>query len=159
MVDISMAGATIDIFTQNGTKITGISEFSDEGTPVEIPDFDIADGNMNLNGLLVTWTKAQAAEFSITLIPNSNSDRILSNFLRMHAIGGKGSIPEAFITQLVLHVPQDMTTSATGKKSSHSYVFSNGRMRRGSPAIGSNAEGKMSARTFNFIFEKVDSNL
>lgn len=155
MVDISMAGASIDIFFYDGTKLYGINEFSDEGTPVDIPDFDIADGNMNLNGLLVTWTKAQAVEFSITLIPNTDSDRILSNFLRAHAIGGKGSIPEAFIKELVLHTPSNLKVSATGVKGDHTYTFTDGRMRRGSPALGSNAEGKMSARTFNFIFEKV----
>lgn len=159
MVDISMAGATIDIFAQDGSKLVNIGEFSDEGTPIDIPDFDIADGNMNLNGVLVTWTKAQAVEFNITLIPNSESDRLLSNFLRMHAIGGKGAIPEAFIKQLVLHTPKSMATSSTYNKGDHTYTFTNGRMRRGSPAIGSNAEGKMSARTFNFIFEKVEASL
>lgn len=156
MLDISMAGATVSISGADGTSINNINEFTDEGNPIEIPDMDIADGNMNLNGVLVTWTKAQAAEFSFSLIPNSPSDRALSSFLARHAIGGKGAIPEAFISTLVLNIPANINQSATGSKGFKSFVFSNGRMRRGSPGLGSNAEGKMSARTFNFIFERVD---
>lgn len=155
MLDISMAGATVSISAADGTAIHNINEFTDEGSPIEIPDIDIADGNMNLNGVLVTWTKAQAAEFSISLIPNSRSDRELSAFLIRHAIGGKGGIPEAFISTLTLNIPANINSSATGNKGTQSFTFNNGRMRRGSPGIGSNAEGKMSSRTYNFIFEKI----
>lgn len=157
MIDISMAGAKIILTHQDGSKLV-INEFTDDGNPVEIPDFDIADGNMNLNGILVTWTKAQAVEFNISLIPNSPSDIILSNYLRSRAIGGKGAIPEAFINSMVLCVPSAIGVSATDNKGTRFFTFTNGRMRRGSPALGSNAEGKIQSRTYNFIFERVDAS-
>ena len=53
MVDISYAGAKVYLSTRSGDKVGPITEFSDEGSPVEIPDIDIADGNMNLNGILI----------------------------------------------------------------------------------------------------------
>ena len=157
MIDISMAGAKIILTHTDGSKLV-INEFTDDGNPVEVPDFDIADGNMNLNGILVTWTKAQAVEFNISLIPNSASDIILGNYLRSRAIGGKGEIPEAFISSMVLCVPSAIGVSATDQKGTRFFTFRNGRLRRGSPALGSNAEGKIQARTYNFIFERVDAN-
>ena len=157
MVDISYAGAKIYLWTRTGKKVGPITEFSDEGSPVEIPDIDIADGNMNLNGILVTWTKAQAAEFSLTLIPNSQSEKILATWLSAHAIGGRGAIPEAFIDQLQLIIPANVNVSGTSSKNSLIYTFKNGRMRRGAPATGTNSEGKMNAKTYNFIFEQVMS--
>ena len=155
MVDISYAGAKIYLLTRSGDAVGPITEFSDEGSPVEIPDMDIADGNMNLNGILVTWTKAQAAEFSLTLIPNSQSEKILATWLAAHAIGGRGGIPEAFIDQLQLFIPKNVEVSGTYKKNYLMYTFKNGRMRRGTPATGTNSEGKMNAKTYNFIFEQV----
>lgn len=157
MLDISYAGAKIYLSTRAGDSVGPITEFSDEGSPVEIPDIDIADGNMNLNGILVTWTKAQAAEFSLTLIPNSQSEKILATWLSAHAIGGRGAIPEAFIDQLQLVIPANVNVSGTSSKNSLIYTFKNGRMRRGAPATGTNSEGKMNAKTYNFIFEQVMS--
>ena len=157
MIDISYAGANVQITAQDGsmTNFT-INEFSDEGSPVQISDFDIADGSMNLNGILVTWTKAQAVEFSLTLIPNSEGQRRLGTFLVRHAIGGKGAIPEAFISRLLLSIPAAIGVSGTGEKGARAFVFMNGRMRSGAPAIGTNSEGKMNAMTYNFVFERVD---
>lgn len=157
MVDISYAGAKIYLATRAGNAVGPITEFADEGSPVEIPDMDIADGNMNLNGILVTWTKAQAAEFSLTLIPNTPSEKILATWLAAHAIGGRRSIPEAFIDQLMLVIPANVNVSGTNRKNGLIYMFNNGRMRRGAPATGTSAEGKMNAKTYNFIFESVRS--
>ena len=155
MIDISYAGAKIYLSTRSGDTVGPITEFSDEGSPVEISDMDIADGNMNLNGILVTWTKAQAVEFSLSLIPNTPSVKMLATWLAAHSIGGKGAIPEAFIDQLQLVIPANINVSGTSGKNSLVYTFNNGRMRRGAPATGTSAEGKMNAKTYNFIFESV----
>ena len=160
MVDISMQGASLTInspYTQGNVVL----EFSDEGTPMEFPDLEVCGYAMTMNGELVTWTKPSPITFRITVIPGSTSDASLRNLLYAGHVGGKkgASISQAgvYISTAVLTVPQLTTMSgspiANGAK--NTFTFSNGRLTGGNPAVGSNAEGKMSARTYNFVFESV----
>lgn len=160
MVDISMQGATLTI---NNSYLNGnvVLEFSDEGTPLEFPDLDVCGYAMTMNGELVTWTKPSPITFRISVIPNSKSDRSLRNLLYAGHVGGKAgkaiSQQSVYISSAVLTVPAITASQgavATGNSKS-TFTFSNGRLTGGNPAVGSNAEGKMSVRTYNFVFESV----
>ena len=158
MVDISMAGAKI-VLNASGIKSRPITEFSDEGTPIDIPALEVAAGSMNLNGKLVTWTKPNPVTVSFTLIPHSNSDKSLRSFLRAVHIGGKGeTVGDAFISSMIITVPSPKNESSTRQKDKSEFTFTNGRLLSGQPAIGSNAEGKASPSTYTFMFESVSSN-
>lgn len=151
-----MAGAKIVLNAANGAqKISSnpITEFSDEGTPIDIPALEVAAGSMNLNGNLVTWTKPNPINVSFTLIPGSDSDNNLRSFLSAVSIGGKGaSVGEAYITSMVLTVPA-YTNGSTNNKNDKTFTFTNGRLISGQPAIGSNNDGKSSPSTWTFMFE------
>lgn len=165
MVDISMQGARLTI--QNSLVGSGngniVLEFSDEGTPIDFPDLETVGYAMTMNGELVTWTKPAPVTFRVTVIPGSESDAKLRRLLYAGHIGGKRGNPidqaEVYISSATLEVPsistsfgEGATVTAAGRSR---FTFTNGRMSGGQPGIGSNAEGKMSARTYNFVFEKI----
>ena len=160
MVDISMQGAKV---TLNVPAITGngniVLDFSDEGTPIEFPDLEVCGYAMTMNGELVTWTKPSPITWSITVIPGSNSDAALRNLLYAGHVGGKkgNAIAQNFviISSATLSIPSITTNGVVSRAGVMNFQFANGRLTSGSPAIGGNAEGKMSARTYKFVFESV----
>lgn len=163
MIDISMQGATLTFASPYLSKNV-VLEFSDEGTPLEFPDLEVCGYAMTMNGELVTWTKPSPITFRISVIPGSVSDASLRNLLYAGHIGGKRgnaiNQQSVYIASATLTVPQISTeynnSSAIiqgGKK--NKFTFHNGRLTGGNPAVGSNAEGKMSVRTYNFVFESV----
>lgn len=161
-VDISMAGANITI-NGGGLKVENIYEFSDEANPIEIASHQVADSNMNMNGVLVTWTKASAVNVSFSLVPGSPSDKKLKAFLQAVHIGGKNGklTKEAFIQSMVISVPltNNSGSGLTNKKSVATFTFTEGRLMEGSAAYGSNSDGKMTPSTYTFVFEGYQTSL
>lgn len=155
MIDVSMAGASIVLNSKNNLVSTRpITEFSDDGTPIDISNLEVASGNMNLNGLLVTWTKPNPVQVSFTLIPGSDSDRELRKFLAAVHVGGKGeSVGEAYIGSMVYSYPTPNTQTSTSGKNRNTVTFSNGRLLSGPPAIGTSNDGKGASSTWTFMFE------
>lgn len=160
MIDISMQGARLTLTCGAINQGNIVLEFSDEGTPIELPDIEVASSAMTMNGELVTWTKPSPINFSITVIPGSASDNALRNLLYAGHVGGrKGKAIEqsyVHISSATLEVPSIYTNdSAVNTAKNLKFTFSNGRLTAGPMGIGSNAEGKMSARTYKFVFESV----
>ncbi len=163
MIDISMQGATLT-FSGGGLQTNVVLEFSDEGTPLEFPDLETCGYSMTMNGELVTWTKPAPITFRISVIPGSVSDTALRNLLYAGHVGGKRgkaiNQQGVYLASATLSVPQISTeyqnsASIVRSGGKQKFTFKNGRLTGGNPAIGSNAEGKMSVRTYNFVFESV----
>lgn len=159
MIDISMAGSIVTI---KGPKLSvEISEFASEGDPISIPDLEVRNGEMGLNGDLVTWAKPSPIAFSVSVIPGSESDRKLSAALRAGHIGGRGASTQfdsVYVQQLTIKTPYGQAKNNLTVSNSSSWVFSNGYLLSGSPAQGTNAEGKAAMKTYNFVFESVTQN-
>ena len=137
-----------------------ILEFSSDGTPIEFPDLETCGYEMTMNGELVTWTKPAPITWNVTVIPGSNSDVALRNLLYAGHVGGRRgkAIDQSYvrITSAVLEVPSITTNdSVVSAAKKLKFTFANGRLTGGPTAIGSNAEGKMSPRTYKFVFESV----
>ena len=161
MIDISMQGATLT-FSCKGLAGNVVLEFSDEGTPMEFPDLETCGYAMTMNGELVTWTKPSPITFSITVIPGSKSDEAMRNLLYLGHVGGRrgkaidqGSVYIESCTVTVPSISTETTGAIVGQAKKLQFTFKNGRLTGGRPAIGSNAEGKMSANTYRFVFESV----
>lgn len=162
MIDLSMQGAKLYL-TGGGLAGNIVLEFSDEGTPIDFPDLEVCGYAMTMNGELVTWTKPTPITFTLTVIPGSKSDELLRKLLYAGHVGGrKGkrvSQAVVYLSEAVLEVPSITTNdSAVSTSSTLKFKFANGRLSGGNPAIGSNAEGKMTARTYRFVFESVSSD-
>lgn len=158
MIDISFQGAKLSLKTA-GASGNIVLEFSDEGTPVEFSDLEVCGYAMTLNGELVTWTKPTPITMSITVIPGSTADKSMRNVLIAGHVGGKkgNAIDQQYvhITSAVLEVPAITTNGIVPSGGTSSFTLSNGRLYSGSPGMGSNAEGKMSAKTYRFVFESI----
>ena len=155
-----MQGARITLKCKAINSGNIVLEFSDEGTPIEIPDIEVASSAMTMNGELVTWTKPNPINFNITVIPGSASDNALRNLLYAGHVGGRKGKPidqdYVHIDTATLEVPSIYTNGIVTEARSRVFVFTNGRLTAGPMGIGSNAEGKMSPRTYKFVFESVN---
>lgn len=155
MIDISTVGAKIDItFKDNKRKI--ITQFSDEGTPFECPDIDVSTNAKNLNGQMISSRTPSVYPVSITVIPGSEEDLFLQRRLAEAAIqpGKVTSIGELEVSSLIVSIPA-INESGEGS-SAIDYTFKNGRLKSGPMGPSSSAEGRMSARTYTFEFEKYE---
>ena len=159
MLDISMQGAKLTLKCEAISAGNIILEFSDEGTPIEFPDIETCGYAMTMNGELVTWTKPTPITWSLTVVPGSQSDIALRNLLYAGHVGGrKGrAISQSYvhITSATLEVPGITSYGIVSANGNVNFTFEHGRLYGGPTAIGSNAEGKMSARTYKFVFESV----
>ena len=155
MIDISTVGAKIDI-TFNDNKRNIITKFSDEGTPFECPDVDVSTNAKNLNGQMISSRTPSIYPVSITVIPGSEEDMFLQRRLADAAIqpGNVKSIDELAVSSLIVSTPA-IDESGEG---SHAidYTFTNGRLKSGPMGPSTSAEGRMSARTYTFEFEKYE---
>ena len=155
MIDISTVGAKIDItFNDNKRKI--ITQFSDEGTPFECPDVDVSTNAKNLNGQMISSRTPSVYPVSITVIPGSQEDLFLQRRLADAAIqpGNVKSIAALAISSLIVSIPA-INESGEGS-SAIDYTFKNGRLKSGPMGPSTSAEGRMSARTYTFEFEKYE---
>ena len=93
---------------------------------------------------------------SITVIPGSEEDMFLQSRLAEAAIqpGNVTSIGELEVSSLIVSIPA-INQSGEG---SHAidYTFKNGRLKSGPMGPSTSAEGRMSARTYTFEFEKYE---
>lgn len=159
MIDISMQGAKLTLECPAIAAGNIILEFSAEGTPIEFPDIETCGYEMTMNGELVTWTKPAPITWSITVIAGSNSDVALRNLLYAGHVGGRRgrAISQEYvrISTATLDVPSITSNGIVSQAGSLKFTFTNGRLTGGPTAIGSNNEGKMSPRTYKFVFESV----
>lgn len=158
MIDLSFQGATLAIQT-TGMSGNIVLEFSDEGTPVEFPDLEVCGYAMTLNGELVTWTKPSPVTFAITVIPGSSSDVGMRSILYAGHVGGRRgqaiNQTAVHIEAATLTVPSVTTNGIVVAGGKQRFTLTNGRLYSGSPGIGSNSDGKMSAKTYRFVFESI----
>ena len=161
MVDISMQGARLTLVCEAISAGNIILEFSAEGTPIEFPDIETCGYEMTMNGELVTWTKPAPITWNVTVLPGTNSDVALRNLLYAGHVGGRRGKPinqkYVRISTAMLYVPSIDSNGIVTSYGGINFVFTNGRLSGGPMAIGANNEGKMSPRTYKFVFESVSA--
>ena len=149
-IDISTVGATITISTASGT-IT-IKEFSDEGTPFDGGGVTVSQNQKNLNGTMISSRTPSVYPVTLSVIPGSDADFELTELVQKSAIqpGGVSAISDIVIGSLIIDVPG---IDESGQSTSRSYTYENGRIKQGPLGPGTSAQGRQSARTFQFEFE------
>lgn len=154
MIDISAVGSKVIISPSSGSPIT-ITEFSDEGTPFDAGDIDVSTNAKNLNGQMISSRTPAVYPVSVTVIPGSDSDAMLQQLLQKASImpGGITPISDLKISSIVLFVP---AVDQSGAIASRSYRWTNGRIKSGPTGPSTSAEGRQSARTYNFEMEKFE---
>ena len=140
--DLSFAGSTIVI---DGVEIT---DFMDDANPVDIQDTENANIEWSCNGRMIRTIKPSAIIMSVTVIPNSRSDRGLRTIWKRGFING-GSVSLADSNK-------SLTASiTTGNPKGGIFMFSGGTCLSGAAAVTANGQGKMGGNTYTFAFENV----
>jgi len=155
MIDVSATGASINI-NSAATGAVLITRFSDEGTPFEFNEIEVTGSALSLNGELITWSKPVAYAASVTVMPHSDEDNSLRKLLeashvRFNGSGTTAVNPEMVKTSLTLKCPLLNEAGSSFKE----YRFTEGRIVSGPTAPSTSAEGKLSARTYTFVFERM----
>lgn len=152
MLDISFTGASVSV--KQGNRQTIIKEFSDEGTPIECNDVEVTGSAVTLNGQLILWRKPCAYVVSLTVIPRSDNDETLLCMLH-DAHVTPGNVVKISNLNASLTIVSPKINESGSQISGDTWKFTNGRIVSGPTGPASSAEGKMSARTYTFVFEKL----
>jgi hypothetical protein len=120
-----------------------IEQFADDADPFDIPDIDIAEIAMGLNGDMITWSKAKPILINLAVIPESNDDMNLSVLWNANRVGKSKQSALDMITLTGQYPSGAIVTLSTGK------VLSGA----GAPSI--NAAGRMKSKIFKFGFENI----
>jgi hypothetical protein len=148
MTDISGFGLQVNIKASN-TFSSGfvVTQFADDADPFDLPSMQIADKAMNLNGGLVTWSKASPLNITLNVVPNSDDDKNLGALFEANRVGlGKKSARDV-ITMTAVY-PDGSTLTLT-----------QGAITDGMPGNAVASAGRMKSKAYAFTFEnKVEVN-
>lgn len=103
MDNISGFGLVVTLIASQ-TFPTGITltQFSDDGDPLDLPSIQIADKGMGLNGDLVVWSKATPVPVTLNVIANTQDDVNLSIIAENNRVGrGKNSSRDVITMTIV----------------------------------------------------------
>lgn len=142
MIDISAYGLSITI-TASNTFPQGITitEFADDGDPIDTPSQQVKDKAMGLNGRLMTWSKANPILRTVTCIPGSEDDRNLQALLEANRVGqGKRSVND--IITMVTSYPDGRTETCT-----------QGAITDGMIGQSVASAGRLKTKSYQFAFE------
>lgn len=151
MYDISFQKAKMEFSRLPGVKI---EDLSDSGTPVSFGRVDPVEVLRDMNGNAFAVQRLVAPEFSISLIPGSESDKRLAAILRscldVSQRGGMIPIPKDLSIGDV-----NITYPARNKDGEYGLSFKDGFLVGGFPGISSSSDGRMEAQPYSFKFSSL----
>lgn len=144
MEDISAFGIRVQLFA-SVTFPAGITltQFADDGDSLDVPQQQIADKGMGVNGDLIVWSKANPLLVTMNIIPGSDDDRNMSVLLEANRVarGKRGARDVITLTALY----PDGTTQ----------TWSLGRITDGIPGKALASSGRMKTKPYMFAFENL----
>lgn len=157
MTDISMQGATLVLTGADGVGSVTFRDLSDDGTPLSFGEINPVRTSKTLNGKMLAWHAQVTPEFTLSVIPNSDSDRQLRALLLssiVHPDGTLRELADVMLTSAVLTIPSHKNSDGSSS-STRVFKFSYGFLVGGSAAIGTNGEGRMQTNPYKFQWEDV----
>ena len=80
--DVSFAGSVVTIAG------TTIEDFMDDANPVEFQDVEVSSVGVNCNGSMIRNAQPNVIMMSVTVIPNSDSDKFLYGLWKAYRVQG-----------------------------------------------------------------------
>lgn len=142
MQDISGFGLRITIVA-SVTFPSGITltQFADDGDPIDAPSQQLMDKAMGLNGDMVVWSKANPITPTINVIPGTDDDANLEVLAEANRVGrGKRSARDV-ITMTIIY-PDDRVITLT-----------EGKITDAIPIRSVASAGRMKTKPYIFAFE------
>ena len=142
MENISGFGSSASIIASKTFPIgLYLTEFADDSDPFDMPNLQIADKAMGINGDLITWSKANPININLSVIPYSFSDINLAILLEANRVG-RGKIGARDIITLTFYYPDG-----------NFIILSNGAITDGPPSSSVASSGRIKSKTYSFTFE------
>lgn len=120
-----------------------VTQFADDADPFDLPSMQIRDKTMGINGDLVTWSKANPAIASLSLIPGSDDDRNMAVLFEANRVGKGKRGARDIVTLVVIYPDQTVWTGTQG-------VITDGM-----PGRGVASAGRLKSNTYQFAFENL----
>ena len=118
-----------------------ITQFADDADPFDIPEVQIADTAMGLNGDMVVWTSPNPIATTLNIIPGTDDDRNLAALYEANR-PARGKRPALDVITLTQVLPDNTSvTLAQG-------VITNGR-----PGQSAASSGRLKSKPYAFAFE------
>lgn len=145
MQEVSGFGLEVRVIASK-TFPTGftVTEFADDIDPFDLPELQINDVAMGLNGDMVTWTFHTPLSFSVGVIPKSEADKNLAVLFEANR-AARGKRPAKDIITIIGSYPDGSTITL-----SQGVAFS------GLPGNSIAAAGRYKSKPYNFRFEQLN---
>jgi hypothetical protein len=118
-----------------------ITQYADDADGLDVPDLQVGDSAMGLNGDLIVWSKANPIKVNLSVIAGSQDDQNLSVLLEVNR-PGRGKI-----------LPIDVLTMNVTYKQGNFVQLINGAITDGAPFSAVSSSGRLKSKTYNFTFE------
>lgn len=143
MEEISVLGAKAWL-TADKTFPAGfaITKFPADSDGIDIPEIQIGNAEMGVNGDLITYRTAVANTLTISVIPGSDEDKNLQILLDRNRVA-KGRMYE-----------QDNITLVVTLNNGTTHTFSNGIIMSGELGYSLTSQGKIRTKRYGFMFEQ-----
>ena len=140
--DISFFGTQVSL-TASFTFPNGISisQFADDGDPLNITEMKIGDAAMSVNGTLVAWRKPAVIMIDMNIIPNSEDDKNLQILFDNNRLSKNHSSSNDVLT-ITCAFPDGTTATYTG-----------GIMLQGLAGNSGASSGRFKSKKYQFAFE------
>lgn len=144
MQDISAFGIRVRLVA-SVTFPAGITltQFADDADSLDVPQQQIRDKAMGVNGDLILWSKANPLNVTINLIPAGDDDRNMSVLLEANRVARGKTGARDVITMTALY-PDGSTQT-----------WSNGGITDGIPGKALASSGRIKSKPYMFSFENL----
>jgi hypothetical protein len=122
-----------------------ITQFADDADPFDIPEVQIADTAMGLNGDLVVWTSPNPIVSTLNVIPGTDDDRNLAALYEANRPSSGKRPAQDVISMTQVYPDGRSVTLARG-------VITNGR-----PGQSTASSGRLKSKPYAFTFEGISN--
>ena len=118
-----------------------ITQYADDEDGLDVPNLQIGDSAMGINGDLITWSKANPIKINLNVIAGSQDDANLSVLLEVNR-PGRGKL-----------LPIDILTMNITYPQGNFVQLINGAITDGSPFSSALSSGRLKTKMYALTFE------
>lgn len=120
-----------------------MTSFADDADPFDLPDLQINDAAMGLNGDMVTWTFHTPISFSLAVIPKTDDEKNMAVLFEANR-AARGKKPARDVITIIGMYPDGS-----------SVTLSKGIIYSGMPGNSVASAGRFKSKVYNFRFEQL----
>lgn len=145
MADISITGTivTITASTTTGGVPIPLTAFADDTDLFDIPEIDLCEYELGVNGDPIAWTKTMPIEVTLSILPATPDHELLS-LITSENRKEKGKT-----------IARDNITLCRVAPNGETVTLSNGKLIKGALTASFTSAGRMKTPTYTFRFAKV----